>query len=100
MTGTEPFNENGSPPHCEARTMKFEMEDKMVQIKKENSQFFSPSNRACLDKFCFNTGSKFRLKQRTKSGHLKVNLLYLVNFWIQFLQLNRLTDLDQNNLKR
>ena len=35
MTGTEPFNKDGSPPHCKARTMKLEMEDKMVQIKKK-----------------------------------------------------------------
>ena len=35
MTATEPFKEDGSPPHCEARTMKLEMEDKMVQIKKK-----------------------------------------------------------------
>ena len=33
MTGTEPLNEDGSPPHCEAQTVKLEMEDKMVQIK-------------------------------------------------------------------
>ena len=34
MTGTEPFNKDGSPPHREARTVKLEMEDKRVQIKK------------------------------------------------------------------
>ena len=35
MARTEPLNEGGSPPHREAWTMKLEMEDKMVQIKKE-----------------------------------------------------------------
>ena len=36
MTGTEPLNEDGTPPHCKARTVKLEMEDKMVQIKNNN----------------------------------------------------------------
>ena len=35
MTGTEPLNEDSSPPHWEARTVKLKMEDKMVLIKKE-----------------------------------------------------------------
>ena len=35
MTGTEPLNEDGTPPHCKARTVKLEMEDKMVQIYKK-----------------------------------------------------------------
>ena len=34
MTKTEPLNEDGSPPHHETQTVKLEMEDKMVQIKK------------------------------------------------------------------
>ena len=34
MTGTEPLNADGSPPHHVAQTVKLEMEDKMVQIKK------------------------------------------------------------------
>ena len=34
MTGTEPINEDGSPPHREAQTVKLEKVDKMVQIKK------------------------------------------------------------------
>ena len=34
MTETKPLNEDGSPPHREAQTVKLEMEDKMVQIKK------------------------------------------------------------------
>ena len=35
MAGTEPLNEDGSPPHHEAKTVKLENEmlDKMVQIK-------------------------------------------------------------------
>ena len=33
MTETEPLN-NGSPAHHEAGTVKLNMEDKMVQIKK------------------------------------------------------------------
>ena len=34
MTKTEPLNDDGSPPHHETQTVKLEMEDKMVQIKK------------------------------------------------------------------
>ena len=34
MAGTEPHNEDSSPPHCEAQTVKLKMEEKMVQIKK------------------------------------------------------------------
>ena len=34
LARTEPLNEDRSPPHHEARTVKLEMEDKMVQIKK------------------------------------------------------------------
>ena len=34
MARTEPLNEDGSLPHPEARTVKLEMEDKMIQIKK------------------------------------------------------------------
>ena len=34
MAATEPLNGDGSPPHREAQTVKLEMEDKMVQIKK------------------------------------------------------------------
>ena len=34
VTGAEPLNEDGSPPHREAQTVKLEMEDQMVQIKK------------------------------------------------------------------
>ena len=34
MAGTEPLNQDGSPPCCEARTVNLEMEDKMAQIKK------------------------------------------------------------------
>ena len=34
MAGTEPLNEDGSPLHREAQTLKLEMEDKMFQIKK------------------------------------------------------------------
>ena len=34
VTGTEPLNKDSSPPHREARTVKLEMEDKLVQIKK------------------------------------------------------------------
>ena len=34
MAGTEPLNEDGSPPHCKAQTVKLEMEDKIVPPKK------------------------------------------------------------------
>ena len=34
MTKTEPLNEDCSPPHHKTQTVKLEMEDKMVQIKK------------------------------------------------------------------
>ena len=34
LTGTEPLNKDGSPPHREVWTVKLEMEDKMLQIKK------------------------------------------------------------------
>ena len=34
MAETEPLNQDGSPPHREDQTVKLEMEDKMVQIKK------------------------------------------------------------------
>ena len=36
LTGTEPLNEDCSPPHRETRTVKLEMEDKIVQIKNSN----------------------------------------------------------------
>ena len=31
MTETKPLNEDGSPPHREAQTVKLEMKDKMVK---------------------------------------------------------------------
>ena len=31
MAGTEPLNEDGSPPHHEARIVELEMEEKMVE---------------------------------------------------------------------
>ena len=34
LTGTEPLNEDGSPHIANFETVKLEMEDKMVQIKK------------------------------------------------------------------
>ena len=33
MTGTDPLNKNGNPPHRKTRTVKLELEEKMVQIK-------------------------------------------------------------------
>ena len=39
MTGTEPLNEDGSPPHREVQTVKLKMENKMVPIKKAKLTF-------------------------------------------------------------
>ena len=55
MTGTEPLNKDGSPPHREARIVKLEMEDKMVQIiiKKQNIKtYLSSLAGACKFVLC------------------------------------------------
>ena len=90
MTGTEPLTKDGSPPHPKARTVKLEMEDKMVQIiiKSKISRHICLVWQELVNLFCV-FPFPFAYAFLILSSHIKSHFHNsLSTKWLHFLEWN------------